>query len=207
MLSVAGAAGCTKEKIVVETRGAQVAELQVTAEAGSCSVAVETDGGWSVGEAGGAGWVRFDVAGGSGNGAFTLYWDSNESDAVELKMNRMARIVVRSTDRFRADTICLKQAGTPVVLAFGEQRTEAAAALTSCSVRFSTNIPRFEERLAAQSDAAWIGSVGIDPLLSACTFVVAANDTGRSRSGSVSLRFVDAWGDPYTATLTVTQKP
>ena len=59
----------------------------------------------------------------------------------------------------------------------------------------------------AQSDAAWIGRIGLDVQNNVCTFTTESNDTGRSRTGSVTLRFIDGWGDSYVSTLTVTQKP
>lgn len=207
MLSTACAIGCTKEKIVIESQGGRIADLRVTAEAGQCTVAVETEGGWRVEEADAATWVHFDVMGGTGNGAFTLYYDSNESDIVDLRMNRMARIVVVSSDRYRADTICLKQAGTPALLVFREQRIELSAFGADHSAQFSTNLPDPATQLVAQSDAAWIGRIGLDVQNNVCTFTTESNDTGRSRTGSVTLRFIDSWGDSYVSTLTVTQKP
>ena len=205
MLPVAGLVGC-EEKTVIETQGTKAAEIYVTAGAGMCSIAVETFGSWHVGELDGADWVHFDVDGGFGNGAFTVYYDSNESDVFNLRLNRMARIVVASSDRFRADTIYFKQAGIPAVLAFQRSEITVDAGRQVCTEPLSTNIPGTAAQVAVQSDAVWIESIAVSPSLSECSFSVAENLSGQIRRGDVTLRFVDEWGETIVAKLFVVQK-
>lgn len=81
----------------------------VTAESGNLSVLVDTKGTWRV--SCDDSWVSFDVAGGVDRQAFTLTWESNESDVLSVKSTRKADILIRRDDSMMADTLRLVQQG------------------------------------------------------------------------------------------------
>lgn len=106
----AAAVSCSKTTLEIES-GSVVGEVDVTAASGRLTVSVETVGRWIVYEADGADWVSFDVQGGIGYGAFTVFYESNMSSVVDVKPARKARIVVTSEDHARADTLNMIQQG------------------------------------------------------------------------------------------------
>lgn len=91
--------------------GNVVGEIEVTASAGSLAVSVETVGRWIVYEAENAQWIKFDVQGGVGKGAFTVSYDANMSSVVDVKSSRKAQIVVTSEDYAKSDTLNIIQQG------------------------------------------------------------------------------------------------
>lgn len=105
------APSCSRDDAPVSPFGAGVciAKADVGAAAGQLSVSVETAGMWRVSSD--APWLGFDVAGGKGNGAFTVYFTSNESDITHLMKTRTARIALCLDDTMVADTLVLVQQG------------------------------------------------------------------------------------------------
>lgn len=91
--------------------GNVVGEVEVTAFAGQLTVSVETVGRWIVKEADDASWVSFDVQGGIGKGAFTVSYEANMSNVVDMKSSRKARIVVTSEDYAKSYTLNIIQQG------------------------------------------------------------------------------------------------
>ena len=109
------AVSCTKT-VEVETYagGVCVGECQVSAAAGEVSVLVETKGVWHVVPC--DSWLHTDVPGGSGTGAFTVRFDSNESDVLNLRPGHTGRIAICLDNEERADTLRIVQFGflTPI---------------------------------------------------------------------------------------------
>lgn len=101
---------CSKSGLDIES-GNVVGEVEVTAFAGQMTVSVETVGRWIVSEADNASWISFDVQGGVGKGAFTVSYEANMSNVVDMKFSRKARIVVTSEDYAKSDTLNIIQQG------------------------------------------------------------------------------------------------
>lgn len=90
-----------------------VGKIEVGAVAGSISVSVETEGDWRV-ETDQA-WLKTDVQGRSGNGAFTVYYESNESDIMNRTTGRIGKATLRlegSLDTY--DIVFVQQGFYPV---------------------------------------------------------------------------------------------
>ena len=58
-----------------------------------------------------ASWIRIDVPGGIGKGAFTVSYEANMSSVVDVKSSRKARVVVTSEDYAKSDTLNIIQQG------------------------------------------------------------------------------------------------
>ena len=110
VLALIVAAACTK---TVETDpyapGVCVAECIVGAEEGSVSILVETEGTWHIASC--APWIQSDVDGGSGRGAFTLHYESNESDILHIRSGREGTIAILLDGSDKADSLRLVQQG------------------------------------------------------------------------------------------------
>lgn len=110
LAAFAAVISCTKHGMDISS-GNVVGEINVTAASGRITVSVETVGRWIVYEADNAEWVKFDVKGGVGKGAFTVSYESNMSSVVDLRSARKARIVVTSEDFAKSDTLNVIQQG------------------------------------------------------------------------------------------------
>lgn len=206
LLAVAGGAvavSCDKEP-EIRTQGTSLGEIEVSAESGFRSIAVNTTGVWYVGEADGAAWISFDDTIGRDNGAFTVYYESNKSDLSVTRLRRMARIVVSTADKYTADTLYLKQNGVPSVLRFRDCSVELPATAGEHFVYVTSNIPAEEvHAVDVSSDQPWIRNVRFDNS-SRVVFTLDAADA--ERRGNISLRFTDAWGESSESVLEIIQK-
>ena len=89
--------------------GSAVAVCRVAASGGDVSVLVETKGQWRLRAV--DSWISTDVPGGSGRGAFTFHYDSNQSDILNLRSGRIGRIAICLEDSGKADTLLIAQRG------------------------------------------------------------------------------------------------
>ncbi len=89
--------------------GSCIAVAEVGAAAGSLSISVETSGTWRLGCK--ADWLSFDVDGGLGNQAFTVYYGSNEPDILNLRQARTAKIAISLDEGKVSDTLTFIQRG------------------------------------------------------------------------------------------------
>lgn len=105
------ACACTKEVEIVDpySQGVCVGEIHLGATAGKVSVSVETEGVWRVESD--QSWLRTDVSGRKGNGAFTVYYESNQSDVHEIRQARVAKVAVRLENTKKTDTLVFVQRG------------------------------------------------------------------------------------------------
>lgn len=105
------ACACTKEVEIVDpySQGVCVGEIHLGAAAGRVSVSVETEGLWRVESD--QPWLKTDVNGRNGNGAFTVYYESNQSDVHEIKESRVAKVAVRLENTKKTDTLVFVQRG------------------------------------------------------------------------------------------------
>lgn len=200
---VLGAVSC-ENGTEIRTQGRSLGEIEVSADEGFRSVAITTDGVWYVGEADSADWVSFDDTVGRDNGAFTVFYEANKSDLSETRLKRMARIVVSTADKYTADTLYLKQYGAPAVLRFRSSEVEVGAAGGTLSVEVSSNIPAAESRrIKVSADAAWIRNLSFDGI-SQVRFAAVATSEGRR--GTITISFIDGWGDMCSSSIDVIQK-
>lgn len=133
-LTLAVAAACTK---TVETcpysPGPCIAECVVGAEEGSVSILVETEGTWHIESC--SSWIHSDVDGGSGRGAFTLHYDSNESDILHIRTSRQGSIAILLDGSDRADSLRVVQQGFLSVITPGETASDP-----SLKIEFETPV-------------------------------------------------------------------
>ena len=167
------AISCGKAGLDIES-GNVLGEIEVTASAGSISVSVETVGRWIVYEADDASWVSFDVRGGIGNGAFTVSYQANMSNVVDVKSSRKAKIVVTSEDYAKSDTLNIIQQGfysdirpsvvnpsAEIVLEYVESPAKELT-VVYCSTDGITDMNAFSD-WAAQFDVVACGNGFIKP--------------------------------------------
>lgn len=105
------ASACTKNVVITDpySPGVCVGEIILGATEGTVSVSVETEGAWRIESD--QDWLRTDVNGRSGNGAFTVYYSSNVSDMQSLKQARTAKIAIFLEKTMTVDTLVLVQRG------------------------------------------------------------------------------------------------
>ena len=98
-------------KIQQPDPGVALGEIYLTASAGSKTVAVDLDGLWRVSVL--EDWLSLDINGRDGKGAFTFSYSSNESDFSNVNPTRLGHIVIQSLNSMKADTLYVRQQGTP----------------------------------------------------------------------------------------------
>ena len=102
---------CTKNVEIVDpySQGVRVGEILLGATQGRVTVSVETEGLWRVESD--QPWLTIDVNGRYGDGAFTVYYESNESDVHVLKQERVAKVAIRLEKSMKTDTLVFLQRG------------------------------------------------------------------------------------------------
>ncbi len=106
----AGLSSCGKGKEDAVFKGGNcIAVAEVSASEGMLSVLVDTDGSWRLDCD--AQWLSFDVKGGSGRQAFTIRYDSNTPDVINLKSARTAKIAISLDGPRVSDTLLFVQRG------------------------------------------------------------------------------------------------
>jgi len=91
--------------------GKCIGEIYVTSQSGAKSVLVDLPGMWRVVPQ--QSWISTDVNGRSGNGAFTLYYGSNESDFVSANVTRRGAVAIQNLTTMVSDTLYIRQQGIP----------------------------------------------------------------------------------------------
>lgn len=100
---------CTADRNPVP--GRKVGEIYLTAKGGSTSVLVKTEDNWRVWTD--ETWLSLDVNGGSGESAFTVSCESNESDFVNVNLSRKGAVVICNLRTMAPDTLYIVQQGIP----------------------------------------------------------------------------------------------
>lgn len=120
---------CTKNVEIIDpySPGSCIGKIELGAAAGSMSVSVETSGDWRVETA--DEWLTIDIDGRTGNGAFTVYYESNESDVMVLKSGRVGRVAIRLAESRKVDTLVFVQQGFYPVAADVDVVSDPAIAL------------------------------------------------------------------------------
>lgn len=114
---------CTKNVEIVNpySSGVCVGEILLGATPGKVSVSVETKGTWRV-ESDQA-WINIDVNGRIGDGAFTVYYESNQSDVHDIRQSRVAKVAIRIEETMKTDTLVFVQRGLmPVTPSYNVQK-------------------------------------------------------------------------------------
>ena len=102
---------CTKNVEIVDpySSGVCVGEILLGATPGQVSVSVETKGTWRVESD--QPWLKTDVNGRKGDGGFTVYYESNQSDVHDIRQARVAKVAIRMEETMKTDTIVFVQRG------------------------------------------------------------------------------------------------
>ena len=102
---------CTKNIEIIDpySAGACIGKIDLGVETGSMSIAVETEGDWRLESD--QEWLKTDVGGRTGNGAFTVYYESNASDVTGLREMRVAKLTIRLENSMKTDTLIFVQQG------------------------------------------------------------------------------------------------
>lgn len=129
MILSALSCACTKNVEVVEpySQGVRVGEILLGATQGRVTVSVETEGLWRV--VSDQPWLKTDVNGRNGDGAFTVYYESNESDVHVLKQERVAKVAILLDKNMKADTLVFVQRGLYPAKATGKVVNDPALKL------------------------------------------------------------------------------
>lgn len=153
---------CTKNIEIVDpySPGTCIGKIEIGAAAGSISVSVETSGDWRVEVA--DEWLKTDTKGRTGNGAFTVYYDSNESDVMTLKSGRVGKVVIRHAESKKADTLVFVQQGFYPVVA-DVQVVNDSAILLEYKVEEKSDVTLICCSSEGQGDVqAWLASQTAD---------------------------------------------
>ena len=119
---------CTKNVEIVDpySSGVCVGEILLGATPGKVSVSVETKGVWRVESD--QSWLKTDVDGRKGDGGFTVYYESNQSDVHDIRQARVAKVTIRVEDTMKTDTLVFVQRGLmPVSATYNVQKDPALA--------------------------------------------------------------------------------
>ena len=143
----------------------------VTASEGDLSVLVDTKGMWRV--SCDEPWISLDVAGGIDRQAFTILWESNESDILSVKPTRKADIVIKLDESMTADTLRLVQQGfirkdypeskshdSRIILEY--VRTQPKTVTLMCCAADDCDPDQLKEWAEAGADLVVMGNVDIE---------------------------------------------
>lgn len=102
---------CEKTVVINDpySPGVCVGEIELGSVEGSLSILVETKGEWRLESD--QPWLTLDTKGRSGNGAFTVSYDSNESNASDVRSERTAKVTFHLSEVLKADTLVFVQKG------------------------------------------------------------------------------------------------
>ena len=183
---------CTKSVEIVDpySPGSCIGKVELGATAGSISVSVETSGDWRVETA--DPWLSIDIKGRTGNGAFTVCYESNESDVMNLKSGRIGKVAIRLADSRKVDTLVFVQQGfypvaadmvvvnDPAIVLEYKEEVKSDMTLICCSSEGSGDVQAW---LAAQNaDVVVLDGVvtgGIDGLnVRGCNYAGMTMDEG-----------------------------
>ena len=119
---------CTKNVEIVDpySSGVCVGEILLGATPGQVSVSVETKGTWRIESD--QTWLKTDVNGRNGDGGFTVYYESNQSDVHDIRQARVAKVAIRMEETMKTDTLVFVQRG--LMPAFATRKVQKDPALT-----------------------------------------------------------------------------
>ena len=153
---------CTKNIEIIDpySLGSCIGKIELDAAAGSISVSVETSGDWRVETA--DSWLTIDTEGRSGNGAFTVNYESNESDVMTLKSGRVGKVTIRHAESKKIHTLLFVQHGFYPVVSEDEVVNDPAII-----IEYKENVKTDVTLICCSSDGegdvqAWLASQNAD---------------------------------------------
>lgn len=99
------------QKMDGPSSGEKIGEIYVSAQSGKKSILVNIEDRWRVESQ--SEWIKLDVNGRNGKGAFTLYYSSNESSISRSNPTRRGSVVVERLSANISDTLYVIQQGIP----------------------------------------------------------------------------------------------
>ena len=171
LLAAALLASCST-KIQQPDPGVALGEIYLTAPAGSKTVAVDLDGLWRVSVM--EDWLSLDVNGRDGKGAFTFSYSSNESDFSNVNPTRLGHIVIQSLNSMKADTLYVRQQGTPDGNEYESYENSGYIEFIDAALnRVVTVYADFDGVTDAMSVRDWIEEVQADVVAAVCPVSLA----------------------------------
>jgi len=214
-----GALSSCSEKIKEASPGKKIAEIYVTALPGSKSVLVSLDGLWRVKPQ--VSWITTDVNGREGKAAFTLFYESNESDFANSNPTRKGAVVIESLGSMKADTLYVIQQGIPDGKQYESTMDCSYLEFMDSALKQRRIVyANFEDLEASESGliVSWIKFYDIDILAAKCPAELRANiyngleDTAKDLtnfndetvfSRKSGIEFSDGISDPPTLTAKI----
>ena len=166
LLAITLLASCST-KIQQPDPGVALGEIYLTAPAGSKTVAVDLNGLWRVSVM--EDWLSLDVNGREGKGAFTFSYTSNESDFANVNPTRLGHIVIQSLNSMKADTLYVRQQGTPDGREYKSYDNSSYIEFIDAALnRVTVVYADFDGVTDAAAVSAWIDEVGADVVAAVC---------------------------------------
>ncbi len=176
-------------KIEQPDPGKSLGEIYLTAPAGSRTVAVDLDGLWRVCSL--EEWISLDVNGREGHGAFTFSYTSNESDFAHVNPTRLGHIIVQSLATMKADTLYVRQQGTPDGKEYASRDESKYIEFVDADLtRTVVTYVDFDGAEDMTSVTTWIDGSGSDVIAAVCSqslaeYLAAAYPQKAVRSGGL----------------------
>lgn len=188
--------------------GTPVKEFILEPDGGIVELPVYSNGAYHIETLESVPWFALNAAGGSGDGTVKASLDINEG------FRRMTRFVLCSDVDSRRDTISVKQKGMLAAeLSIDNTSLIGPGAGGTYSAELRTNIDFADFVLDIQYPSlseGWISSVNIsgdDPKHKSLDIVTEANPEDNSvRNASISLLFIDGWGERTSLRINYIQK-
>lgn len=149
-------------------------------------------------------WAGLSVLSLQGDSSFGIDYDDNPG------FPRMTRVLLETDNKLHRDTVILRQRGelTPELTLSSNSLVVAGSRSGSGSIRLDTNID-FDilERsiVYTQEEEEWITGVSYSDGMLQIAYDGNPDDE-HPRTASVVMKWADAWGEPYSATLNVLQQ-
>ena len=206
MAAIFAICSCTKVEYI-DVTGRVLAEKEVPVTAGSFQLPITVNGTnklvWKVRPV--HNWLHVDDNDWKQNAYnITVRYDSNESSMNSRNFARVGHLVVETYDGFVADTIVVKQRGITPSMKLSDVAVEASE--TKCVIPFNTNLTdACRPGMTLSADVDWVENVVYLGNGTELEVTLAANG-GEERTATITVLFVDAWGNEHYATCVLTQK-
>lgn len=188
---------CTEKTTIIEHRLLKEQELSLT-EA-TFMVLVDGAGIWSASS--GEDWIHIDERYYTGEAAFEVRCDSNESTEGDHRFCRVGRVLVNAWDGSWTGEVIIRQDGLSPEIELSPVLIAASEGVYSMPMK--TNLSDRERKgLSFSCDAQWISDMVFGQDGKSIVFKATA---GNSRSAEISVTFTDAWGRTYTKSAKINQ--
>jgi hypothetical protein len=175
--------------------------VRLNANADTTQIIVYADGDWQIAPAEETDWVRLQATGGSGKGSVRAEVTDNNGN-----LPRAVKLVVKGGGR--TDTISLQQRGLTPQLAIADTTSESISSGGQFKSVILTNVPLEKMSVAYRfegADPAWLSNLAITN--GYLTFKADSNKTAATRTGVITLSYLDALGATTRDSIRVRQHP